>query len=134
MCVCVCVCVVCVCVCVRVCGFLQQCKSYSIDEVSERSSGNIPSYNHHTCARETMVIQHSCVLTSLTPSPGRGGGGTASPPGLGGRGAWQPHPQPWEGGGHGSLTPSPGRGGGETASPPALGEMAERQPHLSCCS
>ena len=68
------------------CSFLQQCKSYSIDEVSERSSGNISSYNHHTCARETMVIQHTCVLTSLTPRLGRDEVGERQPHPLGGVG------------------------------------------------
>ena len=53
----------------------------------------------------------------------------ASPPALGGVGEGQPHPQAWEGGGHGSLTPSPGREGGMAASPPALGGVGERQPH-----
>ena len=67
-----------------------QCKSYSIDEVPERSSGNVSSYNHHTCAREHshQTWSYNTAVSLLASPPGLGGVGgvVASPPGLRGVG------------------------------------------------
>ena len=69
-----------------------QCKSYSIDEVPERSSGNVSSYNHHTCEREHshQTWSYKTAVSLLASPPGLGGGGeggmVASPLGLGGVG------------------------------------------------